>query len=436
MTAVIPFQIMVGGHGTSGYALRAAGVGRTAEATLVLPPLSSDPEALGRDLGQALFPNPVRQLLIDVARGADESGARVQLQLYVSPPELAVLPWEWATLGGETLWRPAVRDDYALVRISHSMPPHPPLELAGPLRLLVACAPGMAAAANALAPTLAGPVRDGTMVVDLLRDADLAALRVALAEEPCHALHLVAADASGQGSSARLRLGRGLDAAGLIGLLEDYPDLRLLTLAADAGPDPAALASIAGAIHEQLGLATVALGGLDATQTAAFCGPCYTALASYESADLAVTDGRVALEATGGLWGAPRFWTAPGTGPLFSAATTPRRAPTNPADATPVGTVLRPSAAASALGRTASRALATARSFVVDATAVGEPAQRQRPAPTRPNWLQPRLVVLLVAALVLMIMVSQVLPSSDAAPTAPVAPTPALILPTIGPLDP
>lgn len=444
MSAVIPFQIVVGGRGAAGYELQAAGAGRVAEASLVLPALPGDPAALGRALGQALFPPPVRQLLIDVARGADEAGARMQLQLSVAPPELAALPWEWASLGSATLWRPAVRDDYALVRVGRAARALPPLPVAGPIRLLVACAPGAAAGAAApLGGALAEAVRSGALVVDLLRDADPLMLREALAEEPCHALHLVVADASGQGAAARLRLSRGLDAPGLAGLLEEHRSLRLLTLAADPDAEAAALASVAADVHDRLGLAVVALGDLDYDQAAVFCGTCYAALAAGEPADLAVTDGRVALEAAGALWGAPRLWVVPGGEALFvqapAGAAPPAPVSRRPLDAddpdlapAPVGAPLPKGWAAALIQRTASRAMDTARAFIVDATAVGEPAQRARPEAQRAGWLQPKLVALAVACLVLIFMVSRVLPedapSPAAAPTA--YPTANLFLPT------
>lgn len=453
MTSVIPFQIVVGGRGAAGYGLQVSSAGRVAEARLDLPALPSDRAALGRALGQALFPPPVRQLLIDVARGADEAGARLQLQLSVGPAELAALPWEWASLGAATPWRPAVRDDYALVRVGRAGYPRPALAVAGPIRLLVACAPGAAIGAAApLGHALAGPVRAGALVVDLLRDADHAALRSALSEEPCHALHLVVADATGQGAAARLRLGRGLDAVGLGALLEEHSDLRLLTLAADPDAEAGALAAVAAAVHDRLGICAIALGDLDYAQAATFCGPCYDALAAGEPSDLAATDGRAALEAAGGQWGAPRLWAVPGGERLFAQAPayvepgpSARRRPVAAEDEqperagafavparAPVGTPLRSSRAAALIGSTATKALATARAFVVDATAVGEPAQRARPDEPRGSWLQPKLVALALACLLLIVMVSRVLP--DGAPDRagePVAtPTIDLFLPT------
>jgi peptidoglycan/xylan/chitin deacetylase (PgdA/CDA1 family) len=434
-TAVIPFQLAIGGRGAGGYALRATAAGRVADAALDLPPLPDDPDALGAALGRALFPPPVRQLLIDVARGADEAGARVQIQLQVAPPELAALPWEWASLGRDAPWRPAVREDYTLVRSGRASRHAPPLALDGPVRLLIACAPGAAAAAATLGHALTTAVRSGSLLVDLLTDADPMSLREALAEEPCHALHLVADGATGSAGAARLRLDRGLDAAGLAAMLEAHPDLRLVTLAADPDAPGDTVADIAAALHRQIGVATLALGQLDHPAAAAFCGPCYTALALGDPLDLAVTDGRAALADSGGAWGAPRVWVAPGAEQLFDPAPAPdapefhsfaAREPAAPPASLPVGTPLRQRRDPAAPTRT-SQALAAARSFVVEATQVGRPAQRQRPEPRGP-LIQPKLLALIAATLVLAFMVSRVLPSDEAAGAAADAPpTPALL---------
>ena len=317
--------------------------------------------------------------------------------------------------------------------------------MTGPLRLLVACAPGPAArAAGPLGHALAAPVQAGALVIDLLRDADPAALREALSEELCHALHLVVGDATGTGITARLRLGRGLDAAGLATLLEGYPDLRLLTLAADPGAEAGALAALAAAVHDTLGIAVVTLGNLAHAEAGTFSGACYAAVAAGTPVDLAVTDGRAALEAAGGAWGEPRLWLMSGGEQLFIQTPTaapqppPSRRPTAPEPppppppTAPVGTPMRPSRDAASFGRTATKALAKARAFVVAATAVGEPAQRSRSAEPGPGLLQPKLVVLLVACLILALMISRVLPDRSATPP-PALPTPS---PTISLLRP
>ena len=52
-----------------------------------------DPAALGRALGRALFTPAIRDLLLRAAKDAAQAGARLQLQLQISPTELAALPW-------------------------------------------------------------------------------------------------------------------------------------------------------------------------------------------------------------------------------------------------------------------------------------------------------------------------------------------------------
>ncbi|NJN16582.1 MAG: polysaccharide deacetylase [Oscillochloris sp.] len=316
-TSIIPFRIVVGGHSVDGYDVRAGAAGREAESVLNLGELPDDQAELGQVLGAALFSGSIHRLLLDTAQGADVSGARLQIQLQVTAPELAVLPWEWATLGQRTLWQPALRDDYPLVRIGRRPRPLPPLDLNGPLRLLIVCAPGADGAIAELGHALAGPVRAGTLVADLLRDASPSDLAAALAEEPCHLLHIIAPIGhSAYDATPRLQLARNLDPAGLAALLADYPDLRMCSFS--GGGEPAATSHFAGLLHEYHGMATLALGGLDNPTNALFCSVVYGELAAGELAELAVTNGRIALANSGAGWGLPQLWMAAGGEQLFT----------------------------------------------------------------------------------------------------------------------
>lgn len=405
--AIVPFQLSVNSRGPNRFVVRAFAAGRSAEAPLVLPDLRLSPTLLGPALGQALFPAPIRRLLMDVARGADEAGARIQIQLYAAP-DLAAIPWEWVSLGQNRRWRPAVRDDYAFVRAGGQRTPPPPTEVSGPLRMLIACAPGVEAGIAPMGHALLEVVRSGHMVIDLLRDANPLSLHKALAEAPFHIVHVIASDAWGEGNGARLRIGRNLDGATLTGILADCPTLRLLTLAADADAEPAALGAAAFAVHEHLRIAAIALGGLDHAQAAHFGSVCYGAIATGNPVDLAVTDGRAALEANGGLWGAPRLWITPGAERPFIFAPTDSRPPA--VSRLPVGTPLRPIRVT--VSR-AAQALANVRAVVVDATTVGKPVRRVPPDHRRFR-VQPRLIALIVALIILVALVSQALPSKAA----------------------
>lgn len=445
--AVIPFQLVVGGRGPGGsYLLRATAAGRIAEAALELPALPAEGAALGATLGAALFPPPLRRLLLDVARGADEAGARVQIQLQVAPPELAALPWEWLSLGKTEPWRPAIRDDYALVRVGRPGPRRPTLTVSGPLRLLIVCAPGCEPAAAHLGHALAEPVRAGLITADLLSDATPEELTRALDEEPCHLLHIVAPADLVRGEP-RLRLGRSMDAPGLIGLLGDHPGLRLVTFAA-AGPAQPATA-LAAALHDGTGLACLALGGLDKAQAANFCAACYAGIAAGDPADLAATDGRLALANADGPWGLPQIYLGSGCEQLFRlrpleqaarVAIAPADIPSeraqpaparstrsqrrtrsrrgeqeNPLWRMPLTGIPWPRLTLPALPAAMGRPLSL---FAVQSTAVGAPARRAPAEERRGPALNPRLAVLALALVVLVLMVVPVLrlPGDEAAP--------------------
>ncbi len=417
MSPIIPFQIVVGGRAAGGsYLLRAAAAGRTAESTLELPPLRGGPEELGPSLGRALFPPALRRLLVDTARGADAAGARVQLQLQIAPPEVAAAPWEWLTLGSTTLWQPALRDDYPLVRVGWRVRPTPAVGFDGPLRMLIAAAPGMEAAVAVLGHALTEAVRAEVLVVDLLRDATPEDLRDALAEEPCHLLHLIAPVDSRPRGVPLLGLGRGLDPAGLAEMLQNQPGLRLISIADPSG-DEDAVARLAHSMHEEAERAIIALGGIDAAQAALFCGPCYTALAAGDPVDLAVTDGRAALAAADAAWGAPQLRIAAGGEQLFrpqphidlrrEASAGQHSAPLGE----PVVPAWRPERPAPPRPITST--------FAVRSTTVGEPTRRPRSAPS--NLLPDlRLIALLAASLLLVFMIVQV--NSRPTPTPTLSP--------------
>lgn len=310
---------------------------RTAE--LVLPPVLApvaerlahggaqplpDPGALGRALGRALFSPPLRDMLLGSARQAARDGMRVQLQFQIAPPELAALPWEWLSVGGERPWVPALRGEYALARVSRSLPPVPPLRVAGPLQVLALAAPGEALQLAALQEALAEPVRAGAIELRMVGDATPAALERALAARPVHVLHCAATIARTERGAPRLLLRRGLDLFDLAGLLADAAKLRLVTLAGPQGDAlalQAALPAVAAALLTPHLPAAIAFGGaLPARLSARFAATCYAALAAGQPVDLAVTAGRCALAefGDGRGWGMPQLRMAPGSAQLFT----------------------------------------------------------------------------------------------------------------------
>lgn len=336
----LPLRIDIGAR-AFGEAYPVRMVARQAERTaeLVLPPALvpvaerlahagtqplSDPGALGRALGRALFSPPLRDMLLGSARQAARDGLRLQLQFQIAPPELAVLPWEWLSVGGERPWVPALRGEYALARVSRSLTPLPPLRVAGPLQVLALAAPGEELQLAALQEALAEPVRAGAIELRMVGDATPAALERALAQRPVHVLHCAAPVARTERGAPRLLLRRGLDLFDLAGLLADASRLRLVTLAGPQGDAMAlyaALPIVSAALLAPHLPAAIAFGGpLPARLSAHFAATCYAALAAGQPVDLAVTAGRCALAefGDGRGWGMPQLRMAPGSAQLFT----------------------------------------------------------------------------------------------------------------------
>lgn len=327
--SVIPFQIAVGPRvNARAYPVRVIVEQDEVRAEITLPEqlleqsgrgASADHAALGRQLGQLLFVPPVRELLLRAAHAADEIGARLQLQLQLAPPEVAAIQWEWLSLGSSHVWRPAIRDDYALVRVSRRSAPFEPAAVAGPLRLLLVASRSEEELVEAIELALAGEHEAGKLAVTAVRGATPEKLELALRRARPHIVHLCApASATGRGG-VRLHLGAGIEAFDLADLLADEPDLRLVTLSGPArAADPAgALPALATTLLGEVVPATIALGGLGPRAAAGFAGECYRQIAAGEPVDLAVTAGRRALADEERGWGLPQLRLTPGTGQLF-----------------------------------------------------------------------------------------------------------------------
>lgn len=345
MSAALPFLLSVGGGGPDGvYALRASAGGRRVQTELRLPAelvararrllgpgpalRVADPERLGAHLGQALFPEPVRALLLQTARAAAQRQAPVPIYLRLRAEELAALPWEWLQLQASAPWRPALRQDYPLLRAPSRAQPARPLRVVGPLRVLAVASAGEQAQLDALERALAPLVRAGLLALETLPAGDLASLGAALERGRFHLLHCAAALDWGQGGP-RLLLGQAADSSELLRLCGRAPGLRLVTLTGAAGQPgqiaPAASLLAAGLVARGLP-AALALGGpLAPEQSARFALGCYQALGQGAAADLAVTIGRAALAEQAGAWGLAQICLRPHGEALFQLSRPARR---------------------------------------------------------------------------------------------------------------
>lgn len=304
-----------------------------------------DAALFGRALGRALLTPPLRDLLLKSVKSAAQLGRRLQLQLQIAPTELVPLPWELITIGLSQPWSPALRADYALVRVSRGAQPMPPAAIAGPLHILAIAAPGEEQQLATLEQALSDDLRAGRIELRLVRDATAATLERALMLGSTHVLHIAApvalaatpatrADQSGsmRRGTPRLLFQRGIDIFQLTELLAHAADLRLVTLTGpqgDASAVGAALPALAGLLSAALP-ATIALGGpLSARSSAGFAATCYSRLAAGDPVDLAAAAGRRALADTPGGqgWGLAQLRLAPGGERLFALHSRPRAMP-------------------------------------------------------------------------------------------------------------
>ncbi|GAB4126529.1 MAG: hypothetical protein OHK0050_39460 [Roseiflexaceae bacterium] len=289
-----------------------------AYATVVL----ADPEAIGKQLGRALFIPRLRGALLEQARLAAQTGARLQLQLQIGVPELAALPWEWLTLAGSRPWVPALREDYTLIRIGRQAIPAAPIVVEGPLQLLAIAGAGQTAQLDALQAALDGPLREQRIVLDLISNASLLDLREALDAQQYHILHIAAAISISPDQELMVALGRGCEAFDLAELLANYPTLRLVTLSGAQGDGlhASATPALLGAIlmTEQIPAAVTIGWDLAPESSARALAMLYDGLAAEAPLDLAATAGRRVLQQEGEAgWGALQVRSLPGADQLF-----------------------------------------------------------------------------------------------------------------------
>ncbi|MFL5806957.1 MAG: CHAT domain-containing protein, partial [Roseiflexaceae bacterium] len=338
---VIPFQIAIGPRATGGaYPVRTTTRGAETTTELELPaallalaarllqpcvrlPLGDAP-MLGHALGQALLAPPLRDMLLRSARGAARDGGRLQVQLQIAAPELAALPWEWVTIGAARPWSPALRDDYALVRVGRRAHPAPPAAIAGPLRVLALSSHGEELQLETLHTALMPAIHDGRIELRMLPDATPQTLELALSVDAPHVLHCAASVGFTPSGVPQLLIGHGLAAFDLAALAAESPNLRLVMLAGpqgDAGTVCAATPLLATTLVGDELPAVIAFGGpLPAPAAARFAATCYGQLAAEVPVDLAVTAGRRALarHIDGRGWGLPQLRLLAGAEQLFA----------------------------------------------------------------------------------------------------------------------
>jgi WD40 repeat protein len=285
--------------------------------------LSSDPgqvldlSDLGRQLFEAIFRDKIHSLLVTSLSSMAHQGAglRLRLRFEEDAADLANLPWEILYDPAQDHFlgldeqSPIVR--YLLLARSRStLLVEPPLRVLAVLSSPASLAPlDMAREWQAIQASLSGLVADGKFLLERLEPPSLVALQNRLLGEPVHILHFAGHgvfDETSQAGSLALEHESGghhlVQGEQLAAILRNHPSVRLAYLNACKG----ALASgqsvftgVAQSLVQGGVLAAIAMqaeitdsGSIDLTR--AF----YTALAAGRPVDAALTQARVALNAT------------------------------------------------------------------------------------------------------------------------------------------
>jgi peptidoglycan/xylan/chitin deacetylase (PgdA/CDA1 family) len=341
---IVPFRIVIS-QAAEGYEVYARVNDAMATAPLALPdhlvellanarrggqPQLPPADELGQQLGQALFTPPIHRLLLDAAQGIVDSNARMHIQLQPAAAELAMLPWEWLALGNNSPWRPAIRDDYAMMRVVRG-PARSPAPLVGPLRVLVVLARGEHDQYEALERTLATLVEDQIVEIRALRNPSINGLEGELNRETTHVLHIAAPVDLSEHGTPQLSLGRGIDVLSLGQVLREHPDLRLINFTGAHGDGRrlnAGAPALAALLTGDAAQATIAFAGsVPIDDTALFAATCYAAIARGEPIDLAVTEGRSMLAVRNRAWGAAQLRVVAGSEQLFRRSASRPRLP-------------------------------------------------------------------------------------------------------------
>lgn len=295
-------------------------------------------EELGGMLFAAVFRDALNVKLKECLAGSP-SGLRIRLRLS-QVPELARLPWE--LLYDEEYKFLAQSERTPIVRYLDVALPDVPYEITGPLRILTIISsprtlPALDVEAEwqAVANELSDQVSAGNVVLDRLETPTLSALRRWLRSNEVHVIHFIGHgdfDVARDDGVLYFEDGVGnphaVDPSLLGPVLRDHDPLRLVVLnacqsARSGGTD--AFAGMAQGLVERAIPAVVAMQ-FPITDSAAVCfaGDFYSALATGQPVDQALSGARKALQdAHGSEWATPVIFLRSDSGDLFRIAKPP-----------------------------------------------------------------------------------------------------------------
>ena len=288
------------------------------------PVYYDDPHELGRELGAVLYPTEVQELMERAAASALRSKRRVQIQLQIAVPELAALPWEWATIATSQPWAPARSDDFPVVRHSAVVSPAPTIVFEGPLRLLVCVGEADSDALRLLHSLLSVEIAQQRISIDVVVVSTSTDIDVALRRNPPHIIHFVAAVTLDADQVVTMHYDTTIDIDELQDLLQHYPSIGMVVIT-PVGPQSAQLLAFpqicAALLLNRTLVTAIAFGGMcRADVITRYAATCYNAILDGTPIDLAVTRARRVLgnNDIDPLWGYPQQRMVAGAEHLFA----------------------------------------------------------------------------------------------------------------------
>jgi hypothetical protein len=288
------------------------------------PVYYDDPHELGRELGAVLYPTEVQDLLQRAAAGALRSKRRVQILLQIAVPELAALPWEWATIAASQPWAPARSDEFPVVRHSAVVSPAPTIAIEGPLRLLVCVGEADFDALQLLHSLLSVEISQQRISIDIVVVSTSTDIDVALRRNPPHIIHFVAGVTLDADQVVTMHYDAPIDIDELQDLLQHYPTIGMVVIT-PVGPQSAQLLAFpqicAALLLNRTLVTAIAFGGMcRADVITRYAATCYNAIIDGIPIDLAVTRARRVLGTIDidPLWGYPQLRMVPGAEHVFA----------------------------------------------------------------------------------------------------------------------
>ena len=321
--------------------MRAASLDVDVQANRRIAPLSTTPAAPAvsrRDFGSSLFRALFNGPTLDVLRhsqyvvGNDDKALRLRLH-FEEVPELASVPWELLYDETEHTFL-AQFDDFSLVRVIDSGKPRQPLEVEGPVRMLVVISsptdvPGLDVEREwqRLVEGVSRLVEAGRLDVVRLESATLDAVHDAVRTGDFHVLHFIGhggVDADGEGVLAFMKEDGGAHfvRASVVRPILAGSRFRLIVLNACDGARPSATdpyGSTAIALVQH-GVPAVVAMQFEVSDVAAieFSRAFYSQLTSNTPIDVAMIVARQKiLIKSGDEWATPVLYLRPATSVLF-----------------------------------------------------------------------------------------------------------------------